>query len=126
MFTKSEFKMLRERIMTVLKAVEYDMSVEFEDGNIRYDKNTATLQLHIYKNNKADAERLEFERLCQSYNLKPEDYRSSVVVGKGKVYTLVAINPKARAYPFVLEDHEGNRYKVSDHYVIKTLQKESV
>lgn len=77
MFTRPQLKQMREDLQEAVKAFEKKHDVKVDFGNISYDEFSFTIKTKVTKNeaHTADGEKVLFEKYCDSYGLKKEDYK---------------------------------------------------
>lgn len=112
-FEKDTIQEFRKNLEGVLQDLEMRYGVTFSIGTIKYSKDVARMELKCIAGIGEDAERLEFERYCGRYGLKPEDYRRSVY-SDGLSYQLTGFDLKAKKYKYIIYDPlMGKNYKTS-------------
>lgn len=110
MLTKEMLEKLRRDINTALDAVAASHNGEFKVGNIKYDDNSAKIELTFLINGEdgETAEQLEFNKYARAYGFDPVDYGKTLFVD-GVPYQFVGFLPKARKYPCLLRNANTGR-----------------
>jgi hypothetical protein len=111
--TKEEFSTLRTEMVEALGAIATKYNCDIEVGNIKYDDITTSVAVTFHSKGKdgKSADQLNFEKYCNFYGFKAEDY-GRVVVIEGKNYSFVGFNPKARKN-YCLIRRDGKTYATS-------------
>ncbi len=125
MLTKQKIKEMRTEIQNVLDEYGEKKGIQIELGHIRFDDTSFTSKIKvIMAENNEKAEKIEWDKVCDLFNLKKEDY-GKIVDLTGEKYKLVKIKPKSRKYPLVVEKMEnGKRYKYKlNDYVREQIKK---
>lgn len=105
MLTKTELQQLREEIQAALSKIADAHDGVFNVGNIKYDDNSAKIELTFLINGEdgETAEQLEFNKYARAYGFDPVDYGKTLLVD-GVPYQFVGFLPKARKYPCLLRN----------------------
>lgn len=112
-FERDTVKEFRKNLEGVLQDLEMRYGVTFSIGTIKYTSDIARMELKCVSGLGEDAERLEFEKYCGRYGLKPEDYKKTVR-SDGLSCQLIGFDLKARKYKYIIYDPLiGRNYKTS-------------
>lgn len=125
--TKEVCKKLRDELKTVLPAVEKNVGVKIEVGNIRYSQTEGTIRITFsavadgidVENKDAIAEH-EFMRYAPIYGGDPSWYGKTIFIN-GEEFFITGINRNAKKYNFIVSNAR-KRYKVSANYIAERLK----
>jgi hypothetical protein len=122
MLNKKGFAEFRQETEKALQELAKKFGVNIHAGSISYTDNNFTLKLEVTKKEieGKSFEQVEFEKNCWMCGLKPEDYKKQFTLN-GKVYSIVAIKPRATKMPIVATRPDGSRYKFSEDTVKRLL-----
>jgi hypothetical protein len=99
-----DWKILIKDIKEALEPIEKKHNVSIKLGTLRYSDSSFNVKIEGLINSiDRSGERIEFDRLCNSFGLTREDYKRTFLY-KGKTYELVGFNLKARKYPYVARE----------------------
>lgn len=116
-FNSVEFKKFRKDLSLALAPLEKEYGIRILQGQISYTEDSFSIKLEaektIGKDGKAiDPEQKTFERWCESYGLKPEDYKAHCsVMGSPGTYIITGINPRASKNAIkIARESDGKAY----------------
>lgn len=95
--TKEQFNQFRSEMEAALATIATKYNCDVSIGNIKYDDINTDISVS-FRSKGTDgktADQLNFEKYCGQFGFKPEDY-GFAFTDKGKTYTFVGFNPKAR------------------------------
>lgn len=123
---KKEFEAFRKDVEEALAQVAEKYNADITAGNIKYNDNDLMLQVKANKRevNGVSFEKVEFEKHCELFGLKPTDYNKEVII-QGKKRNIVGFDLKARKTPVRIIDAEGNRYKITEELAQRLCKDES-
>lgn len=121
---RSIMKDLLEEIGPALKEVATRNGVAISCGTARFNALSGTIVLEITpaKTESFDPEQERWNQLIQSTLLKPEDFRSHVVIN-GTDMVISGINPKARTNKIILLSSTGKEYVTNISTVERALKR---
>lgn len=70
---------------------------------------------------KSNEEKKQWDALCLSYGLKPEDFNRQFTYGKN-IFFLRAIKPNNRKYPIIAERADGKAFKFTTDIIRSYLR----
>jgi hypothetical protein len=119
---KDNLVQFRTDFTNLMKTLEerYDVSVQM--GAIRYDKLEFTASMKVKNNiiNGEDYNKVNYEKHCLAYKLKPEWLNQKFNIGPD-TYKLIGINTSKRKNVCVIEDEDGKEYLTKPHVIIEKL-----
>ena len=120
---------LRGEIDQALEVLAKKHGLQIKAGNAKYDPHGqfCTFQLEcsvLDENNQAKTqEAVDFERMANLYNLKPEDLGKTIVV-HGTEYTIEGLKPRSSKYPIcVSRNSDGRKFKLVADWVRSALKR---
>jgi hypothetical protein len=102
-------KNLRESLNRALELFAKSRGLEIKATNASYADHQVTFKL-VCTLDSVDPDKIEFDRVCGLYHLKPEQYGKTITFNR-KDYRLIGIVPRRPKYP-VLAERDGKRYKL--------------
>lgn len=116
-FDKTNLSTFRQKFDKMLSDFHQETGVALKIGNIRYDENSfrTTLQgfVQSVSGDGPTPDKIEWDRVCVRYGLKPEHFGETIDLGFGRSYKLVGIKSRNRKYPIIGEKDNGQRYKLT-------------
>ena len=125
--TKDFLKENRKTIEAELKALGEKLGVTFKAGSGSYEPDGSAghykLEITEVRDDGVTAEQLKFNKVCQLYNLKPQDFGKTLKVN-GRDFKLVGLNTRAPKNPVMIKCLEsGGSFKASER-VLKQIQEQ--
>lgn len=120
---REEAKQLKERVAAKLQ--EIDVDGQFIVKRATYSNNSMSITIDFLEGDESKnktGEQVAFEKDCQTYGLRNEDYLAEIPM-EGTQMKLYGFNPRARKYPCLLRAPDGKEYKCSLDYVVWNLRK---
>jgi hypothetical protein len=109
MLDKEKVKQFRNEINNVLEKYGEEKGIQIHLGSIRFDDNSFTGKLKVVlAENKTKAEQMEWNKNCDLFNLKKEDY-GKIISLRGNKYKIIGLKPKSRKYPLLVERINNSR-----------------
>lgn len=117
-FVRDEFNDFKVDLKEALKELEEKYSINVEIRGIHYNDVTFDCDLHIKKTD-IDADRFEWNKICEFYGLKAE-YYNAVIEIDGKRYQLKSIDTRKRKYPIICSELDTDNLVAFTLDIIKT------
>lgn len=117
-FVSEEFKNFKLDLKEALKELEEKYSINVEVRGIHYSDVTFDCDLHIKKTD-IDADRFEWDQVCELYGLKKEHY-NAVIELDSKRYQLKSIDTHKRKYPIICSELDNDNQVAFTLDIIKT------
>ena len=112
-FERGHDTMIRLQIDAALADLGEQHGISINAGNATYSDNTITFKLELQIEG-FDPLKDAFEKSCEWFGLKPEDYGREFVKGV-RLYKIVGLKPRNRKYPIICQDMKtGKHYKLPE------------
>jgi len=123
-FDSKSINTFKDAIEEKFKEISKQYGLKISTGTIRYQTDNAKFTVEIVVADKEESiERRNWDLSCFLYGLKPEQYKTRVMLDKGLYATAIKINNKSPKYPIEMVKNDGKMVKCSVSHFIDLMKK---
>lgn len=121
-FDRQTAREVSEEVIWCLEewAKDNGLVAQYNGGRFGRTEFQLRLTLAVQPKGGKSLERVQFEKSCGLFGLKPGHYGANVVIRR-RAFTLVGCQPRRHKYPFVGQGPQGGKYKLTEAAVKQAL-----